>query len=154
MVKGPGRVILASLARCWRAGTACRAARPARCAGSCRRPAAPASGCRVRLTISAGILVVDPFERRREAVGVALAPHLAVGDDVDAGPFHVADGQQGGIVLRLLAGTGPARATAPWSACAARPCISICAIHQPVGLRVGSDDGGLQQGLGHEVIAP
>ena len=51
----------------------------------------------------AGVVQVDPVERGGEAVGVALAAHLAVGDDVDAGAFHVADGDQGGIVLRFLA---------------------------------------------------
>ena len=50
----------------------------------------------------AGVFEIDALERRREMVGVALAAHLAVGDDVDAGAFHVADGEQGGVVLRLL----------------------------------------------------
>ena len=57
---------------------------------------------RARLDV-AGVGRVDALERGGEAVGVALAPHLAVGDDVDAGPLHVADGEQGGVVLRLLA---------------------------------------------------
>ena len=51
---------------------------------------------------SAGIVDVDALERGGEAVGVALAPHLAVGDDVDAGALHVADGEERGVVLRLL----------------------------------------------------
>ena len=50
----------------------------------------------------AGIVDVDAFKRGREAVGVALAPHLAVGDDVDAGALHVADRDHRRIVLRLL----------------------------------------------------
>ncbi len=49
----------------------------------------------------AGIVDVDAFERGGEAVGVALAPHLAVGDDVEAGALLVVDGEQGCVVLRL-----------------------------------------------------
>ena len=49
-----------------------------------------------------GVVVVDALERGGEAVGVALAAHLAVGDDVDAGALHVADRQQRRVVLRLL----------------------------------------------------
>ena len=50
----------------------------------------------------AGIVDVDAFERGGEAVGIALAPHLAVGDDVEAGALLVADREQRGIVLRLI----------------------------------------------------
>ena len=50
----------------------------------------------------AGMLGVDAFQREGEAVGVALAADLAVGDDVDAGALHVADRQDGAVVLRLL----------------------------------------------------
>ncbi len=39
----------------------------------------------------AGIVDVDAFQRGGEAVGVALAPLLAVGDDVEAGALLVAD---------------------------------------------------------------
>jgi len=35
---------------------------------------------------------VHSLQRRRESVGVALAPDLPVGDDVDPGPLHVTDG--------------------------------------------------------------
>ena len=50
----------------------------------------------------AGIVDVDAFERGGEAVGIAFAPHLAVGDDVEPGALLVADGEQRGVVLRLL----------------------------------------------------
>src|SRR4051794_12856354 len=50
----------------------------------------------------AGRVEVDAVERRREAVRVALAPHLAVRDDVDAGALHVLHGKPRRIVLRLL----------------------------------------------------
>jgi hypothetical protein len=49
-----------------------------------------------------GPLRIDSLERQREAVGVALAPDLAVRDDVDAGALHVPDRQNGRIVLRLF----------------------------------------------------
>ena len=50
----------------------------------------------------AGLLEVDALQRGREMVGVAFAPDLAVGDDVDAGALHVADGEDGRVVLRQL----------------------------------------------------
>ncbi len=50
----------------------------------------------------AGIGEVDPLQRVGEAVGVALAPDFAVGDDVEARPLLVADGDEGGVVLGLL----------------------------------------------------
>ena len=49
----------------------------------------------------AGIVDVDAFERGGEAVGVAFAPHLAVGDDVEAGALLVVDREQRRVVLRL-----------------------------------------------------
>ena len=50
----------------------------------------------------AGIVDVDAFERGRKSVGIALAPLLAVGDDVEACTLLVADGEQCGVILRLL----------------------------------------------------
>ncbi len=97
----------------------------------------------------AGLLVVDAVERGGEAVGVAFAPHLAVGHDVDAGALHVADGEQGRVVLRLLE-IGLRDAPAARAARARHDLAQHLAIHQPVGLRVGADDGGLQQGFGHD----
>src|SRR5690606_3206708 len=47
-------------------------------------------------------LAVDPVERVREAVRVALAADLAVGDDVDSGALLVADRDDRRVVLRLL----------------------------------------------------
>ncbi len=60
-----------------------------------RRPA------RARLD-EAGLRDIDAFERGGEAIRIAFAPHLAVGDDIDAGPLHITDGDDGGVVLRLL----------------------------------------------------
>ena len=48
------------------------------------------------------MIEVDPVERGRKPVEVALAPHLAVRHDVDAGALLIANRDQRGIVLRLL----------------------------------------------------
>ncbi len=78
----------------------------------------------VRFGVLAGIVDVDAVERGGEAVGIALAPLLAVGDDVEAGALLVADGEQRGVVLRALRAararpaTGRARAPAAASASA------------------------------------
>src|SRR6185436_13061775 len=50
----------------------------------------------------AGIVDIDAFERGGEAVGVALAPDLAVGDDVDARFLLGADREPGCILLRFF----------------------------------------------------
>src|SRR2546427_360625 len=49
----------------------------------------------------AGMVDIDAFERGGEAVGIAFAPDLAVGDDVEAGALLRPDGEQRGVVLRL-----------------------------------------------------
>ena len=49
-----------------------------------------------------GIVDVDAVEGRGEAVRVALAAHLAVGDDVESGALLVDDGEDRGVVLGLL----------------------------------------------------
>ena len=54
------------------------------------------------LIMGAHWLWTDAFQRSGEAVGIAFTPHLAVGDDVDSGAFHVADRDQRRVVLRLL----------------------------------------------------
>ena len=50
----------------------------------------------------AGIVQVDAVQGGGEAIAVALAPNLAIGQDVDAGPLHVADGDQRRVVLGLF----------------------------------------------------
>ncbi len=47
------------------------------------------------------MLKVDPRQRVGEVVGVALAPDLAVGDDVQPGVLLVADRQRHAVVLGL-----------------------------------------------------
>jgi len=89
---------------------------------------------------------IDALERGREAVGIAFAPHLAIGDDVEPGAFLGADRQQGGVVLRLLQERlldapqllrpHPRR----------EPAAQLLPVDQPVGLRPGADQAGRQQG--------
>ena len=85
------------------------------------------------------------MQRRGEAVGVALAADLAVGDDVQPGALLVADGEQRRVVLGL---GEPARVDAPQLARAhARGNVRLqrLAIDEPVGLRIGADEAGGQQ---------
>ena len=59
-----------------------------------------------------GALEIDPVQRGGEAVGVALAADLAVGDDVQPGALLVADGEQRRVVLGLARASAGRRATA------------------------------------------
>ena len=95
----------------------------------------------------AGIVDVDALERGREAVGIAFAPHLAVGDDVEAGALLRADRQEGRVVLR---GFEEFRRDAPQllRAHARREAArELFAVDQPVGLRIGTDQRGGQEPL-------
>ena len=101
MVKGPGSVILAVRSVLARRNCMSRTSTGARALDLGDHARHRRLVARARLDV-AGLVDVDALERGGEAVGVALAADLAVGDDVDAGPLHVADGDDGGIVLRLL----------------------------------------------------
>jgi hypothetical protein len=97
--------------------------------------------------VQCGARIVDIYaiERRGEAIRVALAPHLAVGDDVEACPLLVADGDDRSVVLRLfepLGGDAPEflGTYAGWKALA-----EFFAIDQPVGLGVASHQRRWQQ---------
>ncbi len=84
----------------------------------------------------AGIVDVDPLERRREPVRVALAPHLTVGHDVEPRELLVADGEDRRVVLCLLQ---PLRRDSPElrRADAGRePAGEPLSVDQPVRLRV------------------
>jgi hypothetical protein len=53
--------------------------------------------------ITAGSATSTPSSAVAKQLGVvALAPDLAVADDVDAGALHVPDGHDGRVVLGLL----------------------------------------------------
>jgi hypothetical protein len=87
---------------------------------------------------------VDPCKRGGEAIGVALAALLAVGNDVKPGAFLIADGQQRGIILRRFQ---PLRIDQP-EIVRAYPRHHFSeprAIDQPFGLRVRADQGRRKQ---------
>jgi hypothetical protein len=50
----------------------------------------------------ARVFDIDALERGREAVGVALPTHLAVGDDVQTGTLLVGNREPRGVILGLL----------------------------------------------------
>ena len=93
-----------------------------------------------------GMLGVDPVQRRGEAVGVALAPHLPIGDGVDPRALHVADGQPRGVVLGLLQeglGDPPGRGHAhAWHGVRSQG----VAVDEPARLGIAADDAGGQAG--------
>ena len=89
----------------------------------------------------ARIVDVDAVKRGGEAVGIAFAALLAVGDDVEPGALLVADGKDGGIVLRrfeLVRRDQPEIAGAH----ARHVLRQLLAVDQPVRLRVRTDEGG------------
>ena len=91
------------------------------------------------------MLGIDAVERERKTVRIAFAADLAVADDIDAGPFHLADRDDRGVVLRLFA---PRLRNAPDVAgMDARHAVMFekGAIDQPVGLRIAADDRGRDQ---------
>jgi hypothetical protein len=90
------------------------------------------------------ILDVHALERGREAVGIALAANLAVGDDVEPRLFLRANRHQRRIALRLFEirlrdAPDVLRADARHAAAELR------AIDQPFGLRETADEGGGKQ---------
>ncbi len=96
----------------------------------------------------AGVVVVHPVERGGEPVRVALAPDLAVADDVDPGALHVADGDHGGVVLRLLQEIFRHAPDAPQAH--ARDALGEGGpIDEPVGLGIAADHRGGEHLLGH-----
>src|SRR5206468_10264022 len=96
---------------------------------------------RVARTIErcAGVVDINAVERGREVVGVALAPDLAVGDDVEPGLLLRADREQGRVVLRFLE-PRPGDAPKLLRTHARRESTGeLPAIDQPLRLRVATD---------------
>ena len=97
-----------------------------------------------------GLVHVHALQRGGEAVGVALAPDLAVADHVDAGPLHVADGHHGGVVLGLLEDflrhPPDAPQTDPRDALRQQGPID-----EPVRLGIAADDGSGERLPGHDL---
>src|SRR5215831_10140672 len=91
------------------------------------------------------MIQVEAVKRGSEAVRVTFAADFSICDDVETCRFLLADGQQRGIVLRLLK---------PWWRDAPEFCGTnsrrhlmpeFLAIDQPLGLWVGADEGRRQQ---------
>src|SRR5258705_10924966 len=82
---------------------------------------------------------VDALERRCESIRVALAPDLAVGDDVDAGALHVADGDDGRVVLGLLEELRRDAPDLPRANPRRQPAGKSRAVNEPVRLRIAAD---------------
>ena len=97
-------------------------------------------GLPVRFERRAGIVDIDAVERGREAVGIAFAPLLAVGDDVEPGALLVADREQRGVVLRALRDARGRRATDPCMRTRGTCLDRLVAVDQPVRLRIGADE--------------
>ena len=92
----------------------------------------------------AGIVDVDALERGGEAVGIAFAPLLAVGDDVEAGALLVADGDERGVVLRLIEKFRRDPPQLLGAHARRKPAGELLAVDQPIRLRVGADQRGRQ----------
>src|SRR6516162_8903354 len=91
------------------------------------------------------MIQVEAVKRGGEAVRITFAADLSICDDVETCRFLLADGQQRGIVLRLLK---------PWRRDAPEFCGTnsrrhlmpeFLAINQPLGLWIGADKGRRQQ---------
>ncbi len=113
------------------------------------RPDDPGHRVRVAAAVErgAGIVDVDAIERGSERVGVALAPDLAVSDDVQPGILLRPDGEQGRVPLRLLevvrVHPPELRSPDPWR----EPPGQLRPVDQPVRLGVAADKrGGEEQG--------
>ena len=91
------------------------------------------------------VVEIDAVERRGKPVRVALAPDLAVGDDVEAGVFLGADGDERGVVLRV----GEVRLRQPPQFLRAharqKPPGELRAVDQPFRLRVAPNQRRRQQ---------
>ena len=96
-----------------------------------------------------GVVVVDAQKRGGEPIGIAFAAYLAVGNDVDAGAFHVADGEDGGVILRLLEIRLRNAPHFTQSHSRHDMLAQHFPVDEPIGLRVTSHDGCRQQCVRH-----
>ena len=100
----------------------------------------------------AGIVDVDAVERGGETVGVALAPHLAVRDDVEARSLLVANGQQRRVVLRGVEEFGRDPPQLLRAHARRKASGELLAVDQPVGLGIGTHERGWKQRQWHQAL--
>jgi len=96
------------------------------------------NGPSIAIDHRAGIIDIDAVERGGEAIGIALAALLAVGDDVEPGALLIADGENRGVILRrfkLVRRYEPQIVGAHARHLLGQP----FAIDQPFRLRIGAD---------------
>ena len=119
---------------------------------SCRRCAARRVSLPSRSRITPGRSRVDAVERGREPVGVALAPDLAVGDDVDARPAPCRGWRA--MVASSCACSRNGSGHPPHLAQAhARDALrQQRAVDEPVGLRIAAHDRGRQEGRAEGMV--
>ena len=104
-------------------------------------------GVTTAIQCRAGVVQVDAIERGGKSVGIAFAPDLTIGDDVQASAFLRLDRHDGGVFLGFgQVGLGYApeftRSHARWKAAG-----QSLAGDQPLRLRVASyERGGKQHG--------
>ena len=101
----------------------------------------------------ARIVEVEPDQGGREMVRIALPPDLAVGEDVESGPFLGPDRDQGRVVLRFGQELRRRSPQFPGPYARREPAGELRAVDQPVGLREAPDERGREQGkLRHDGV--
>ena len=95
------------------------------------------------------IFHVDAVERGGEAVRIALAAHLAIGNDVEPRRLLLTDGDDGGIVPRLLEQLGIDLPQLNRARARGKAAGKLRPVDQPVGLRIRADQRGRQKGQRH-----
>ena len=94
------------------------------------------------------IFAIHAVERRRKAVGIAFAPDLAIGHDIDAGALLVADRQDGGVILSLFKMGWVDAPQLPRMSPRRHDFRQAPAIDQPIGLRIAAHQCCRQQCVG------
>ena len=150
MVKGPGTVILIV-----RSVLARRNLTSSTSTGRSRRigPETKGDGRGIPgpVHVRACPLLVDAAECCGEPVGIALAPDLAVADDVEARPFLIPDRGQRRRFLRLFQMLGRDAPHLMRTHAGRQAVHQIVPVDEPVRLRIAADDGGGQYTLAHGV---
>src|SRR5271166_1404853 len=90
------------------------------------------------------IVEVNAIESRGKPVGIALAANLAIGENVEARAFLIADSQNGRVVLCLFQPFGRDSPQLLRAHSRRHPLAEHLAVDQPVGLGIRSYQRGGQ----------